>query len=257
MIDGRFWLKVRDEPFLGTGRVRLLELIEQTGSIHAAAKEMKMSYKAAWDRIDAMNRLSGKPILERTVGGKGGGGTILTDHGKAMIRHYRRLEELHRRFLEKFSAYIDRPDEFERLLARNFITTSARNQLFGVVTNLTEQGIFTRVTIALSSSSHTLTSTITTKAAQELALKISSPAYAIVKSNDVAFALSPLKENDVNALFGTITAIEKKEDLAEITLTLDHQTSIIGIITTQVAGTLTRGQPAYALIPSSQIIIGV
>ena len=81
-IDGRFWLTKENQSFLGAGRIELLERIDKTGSIHAAAKEMKMSYKAAWERINGMNALADHPLIERTTGGKGGGGTKLTPYAR-------------------------------------------------------------------------------------------------------------------------------------------------------------------------------
>ncbi len=82
-IDGRFWLTKEGQSFLGAGRIELLEHIDKIGSIHAAAKEMKMSYKAAWERINGMNLLADHPLIERTTGGKGGGGTVFLK--RAMI----------------------------------------------------------------------------------------------------------------------------------------------------------------------------
>ena len=73
-IDGRLWISKSEQNFLGKGRIELLEQIHLTGSISAAAKAMKMSYKAAWDAIDAINKLSDAPLVTRATGGKGGGG---------------------------------------------------------------------------------------------------------------------------------------------------------------------------------------
>jgi len=64
-IDGRFWLTEDGKNFLGNGRVRLLQEIQKSGSINAAAKAMKMSYKAAWERINQMNELAKYPIIKR------------------------------------------------------------------------------------------------------------------------------------------------------------------------------------------------
>ena len=60
--------------FLGDKRVRLLEAIEAHGSISQAAKQVPLSYKAAWDAVDAMNNLADRPLVERSTGGRAGGG---------------------------------------------------------------------------------------------------------------------------------------------------------------------------------------
>ena len=78
----------------GMGRTRMLEAIEQCGSISAAAKELKMSYRAVWARIKATeDRLGGKPLLIRSKGGAYGGGARLTPFARELIRQYRRLRK--------------------------------------------------------------------------------------------------------------------------------------------------------------------
>ena len=70
-INGRLWINKSEHNFLGQGRMELLMHIEQEGSITKAAKAMKMSYKAAWDAVDAMNNLSEFPLVASAKGGKG------------------------------------------------------------------------------------------------------------------------------------------------------------------------------------------
>lgn len=98
-LDGRFWLSIDGHSFAGSGRITLLEQIRDTGSISAAARAMGMSYKAAWDAIDAMHQLAEQPLVLRQAGGRRGGGTALTPHGRHLIEHFRRAEAAHRRFL--------------------------------------------------------------------------------------------------------------------------------------------------------------
>ena len=88
------------KSLLGKGRVELLKHIEATGSISKAAKAMKMSYKAAWDAVDAMNNALGTPVIESAVGGSKGGGSHLTEAGRRLIEHYKTLDERHRQWLE-------------------------------------------------------------------------------------------------------------------------------------------------------------
>jgi len=93
MIKLNFWIDKNNKSFLGKGRIELLKLIDKYGSISKAAKEMKMSYKAAWDAIDIINSISLKPVVEKQSGGKGGGGTYLTDYGKEIIKKFEELEK--------------------------------------------------------------------------------------------------------------------------------------------------------------------
>lgn len=77
---------------LGPGKIALLESIEATGSITAAAKALGMSYRRAWVLLDETNRCLTRPAVETATGGSRGGGTRLTATGLALIREYRALE---------------------------------------------------------------------------------------------------------------------------------------------------------------------
>lgn len=77
---------------IGHGKIRLLELIAQHGSISRAAKEMNMSYRRAWLLVDELNRMFCKPVIETQHGGSGGGSARLTSCGHAVIGHYRAIE---------------------------------------------------------------------------------------------------------------------------------------------------------------------
>ena len=81
------------EVRLGPGKVRLLELIAETGSISAAARQMDMSYRRAWLLIDELNGIFGKPAVETATGGAGGGGAKITPLGEAVIVAFRNIEK--------------------------------------------------------------------------------------------------------------------------------------------------------------------
>jgi molybdate transport system regulatory protein len=77
---------------LGPGKIDLLRAVAETGSISAAARTLGFSYKRAWLLIDTLNRGCGRPVVERSVGGRGGGGARLTPLGTALLRHYEAIE---------------------------------------------------------------------------------------------------------------------------------------------------------------------
>lgn len=93
---GRLWFTLAGVNFLGHGRVELLQRIAETGSISQAAKAMKMSYKAAWDAVDATNRAWGKPLVQTSPGG-----SRLTDEATRLIAAFRQAESRHRDFLSE------------------------------------------------------------------------------------------------------------------------------------------------------------
>ncbi|HEY4164919.1 MAG TPA: winged helix-turn-helix domain-containing protein [Dongiaceae bacterium] len=77
---------------LGPGKVRLLELIRDTGSISAASRALGMSYRRAWLLTDELNNLFGKALVEAQHGGAKGGGARLTEMGAMALEAYRRIE---------------------------------------------------------------------------------------------------------------------------------------------------------------------
>ena len=77
---------------IGPGKIQLLEHIRSCGSISAAGRAMKMSYKRAWDLVDDINRICKRTVVERWEGGKNGGGAMLTPFGESLVSRYRKIE---------------------------------------------------------------------------------------------------------------------------------------------------------------------
>lgn len=89
-------LKLRllfDHAMLGPGKAQLLDLIQQTGSISAAGREMGMSYKRAWLLVEEMNAAFRAPLIARSRGGAGGGGAHLTPEGTEVLTRYHAILE--------------------------------------------------------------------------------------------------------------------------------------------------------------------
>lgn len=78
--------------YLGPGKIDLLEKVVELGSISAAGREMGMSYRRAWQLIDAMNQIFSDPVVTTQAGGKSGGGASVTSFGHELIADYRELE---------------------------------------------------------------------------------------------------------------------------------------------------------------------
>ena len=96
-----------DRP-LGPGKIQILESIRDSGSISEAARGMKMSYRSAWLLVDSMNSLFRKPVVNTTLGGRGGGSATLTEFGAEVIHHYRAMERATRRAIAKDLASLER-----------------------------------------------------------------------------------------------------------------------------------------------------
>jgi molybdate transport system regulatory protein len=80
------------ERSIGPGKIRLLELINETGSISAAGRALEMSYRQAWLLIDELNHMFREPVVVAQTGGGGGGGASVTETGNAIVRLYREVE---------------------------------------------------------------------------------------------------------------------------------------------------------------------
>lgn len=106
-IDFRIWIYTEKDKFLGKGRVELLERIDKTGSIYNAAKEMKMSYRQAWQMVKEINERANTPLVEKKLGGKGGGGTFLTEAGKDVITKFHKLQNKVKTFILEESKKLD------------------------------------------------------------------------------------------------------------------------------------------------------
>jgi molybdate transport system regulatory protein len=81
-----------DFPAMGPGKARLISLIASTGSISAAAREMGMSYRRAWQLVEALNTSFDEPVVTTAIGGKRGGGAVVTDFGRRIVEAYYRME---------------------------------------------------------------------------------------------------------------------------------------------------------------------
>jgi len=100
-VNGSLWIECNGKRFFGPGPVELLERIDDTGSISQAAKQMHMSYKKAWEIINALNTQAAHPLVVKQTGGAKGGGSIITLEAKEMIAWHRSIRERFKAFLEK------------------------------------------------------------------------------------------------------------------------------------------------------------
>ncbi|CAM3184117.1 TOBE domain-containing protein [Pseudomonas plecoglossicida] len=157
-------------------RIALLQHIADQGSITRAAKAAGISYKAAWDAIDELNNLASQPLVERSTGGRGGGGARLSPEGERVLRLYQRLQNLQAQLLEAAEESSDLD-----LLGRLMLRTSARNQLQGQVSGLRREGRHDRVSLALGSGLevHAL---ITPDSTERLDLTLGTMVVALLKA---------------------------------------------------------------------------
>ncbi len=106
-LDGTLTICREGEVFLGNSQIRILKQVLKDGSIHAAAKNLKMSYQHAWHLLDKVNQLSPLPVVIRQKGGKDGGGCSISNYGLKLIRAFETKEFALKNFLENNNADLD------------------------------------------------------------------------------------------------------------------------------------------------------
>jgi molybdate transport system regulatory protein len=83
----------RGSPAMGPGKAELIERIAETGSISAAARAMGMSYRRAWQLVEALNAAFKEPVIVTAVGGERGGGARVTPYGRRLAADFRKMED--------------------------------------------------------------------------------------------------------------------------------------------------------------------
>ena len=254
-------LRRADRAFLGGDRIDLLEAIDRAGSITRAAREVGVSYKTAWDAVDAMNNAAERPLVARAAGGRGGGGTTLTDAGKDAVRMYRVLQGEHRRLIGRLEARLGDVDRLYTLMRRVAMRVSARNQFLGKVREVRKGAVSTEVTLALKGG-ETLCSVITNESAAALGLKRGLEAYAFFKASAVILGkdLHDAKVSARNVLCGRVDRIISGPVNTEVTVSLAGGSVLTAIVTHQSAASrlaLVVGDHVCALVKASSVILGV
>ena len=100
-IVGRLWIERGGETIVSWARITLLERIDETGSISAAARMLGISYTKAWRMVKDMNAHFGAPLVANTIGGPKGGGAALTQEGREVVARFRDLVERFKQWLSE------------------------------------------------------------------------------------------------------------------------------------------------------------
>ena len=247
-----------DKPALLEKRIQLLEAIKQTGSISSAAKQVGLSYKAAWEAVDTMNNLSKNPLVIRVIGGSGGGGTTLTPLGEEIIANYSILKHEYERFLHRLSTLGEFKIQSLKHIQRIAMQISARNQLMGKIGEIKQAKVNAEISIVLKSGV-ILVSTITNSAVEELGLQIGDEVIGIIKASSVLIsAQKDIATSARNKLLGTVIDIKIGEVNAQVSLDVGQNDVIVATITSESVKSLGLevGARVCAIIKSSSILIG-
>jgi molybdate transport system regulatory protein len=233
-------------------RIELLRHIAEQGSITRAAKSAGMSYKGAWDAIDELNNLA--PLVERSIGGKGGGGARLSAQGERVLRLYQKLQALQAQVLEAAEEAGDLD-----LLGRLMLRTSARNQLQGHVERVDSRGRSDIVRLALGGELH-LDAQITHDSTLSLGLETGTPVVALIKAGwlHLQAADQPAPDGH-NCLSGVIQQIiDDPAGPSEVRISLSNGQTLCALSEAEHLATIgaRQGITLNAVFSPSYVLLG-
>ena len=235
---------------VGLERIALLEAVARLGSISGAAKAVGLSYKGAWDGVQALNNLFDAPLVSAAPGGRSGGAAQVTPRGQAVIRAFRAAEREVGAAFARLEADLSGDAD---LLWSLGLRTSARNALRGTVTAVEGDGVTAIVTLSLAQGL-SLRSSITRRSAEDLGLEPGRPVIALIKSSFVRLGEG---EGD-NRLSGEIADREAGETSAEVTVALAAGKSLVATLKPgDAAWALEVGAKVEAWIAASDVILAV
>ena len=110
-IKGHIWFETETGLQIGYGRVKLLECIDDLGSISEAAKKLEIPYRIAWGMIRSINENAPEPAVIKEEGGKAGGRSSLTDYGRKLVADYNQLDKKFKEFAEREGSNLSRRKE--------------------------------------------------------------------------------------------------------------------------------------------------
>jgi len=240
--------------------ITLLEHIDSCGSINRAAKEVGLSYKSAWEKIETLNNLSAQPLVIRQVGGSGGGGTALTEEGKELLRQFALLRR-------EFTAFVDffgtRPEDALtalKTLRRFEMKVSARNVWAGKVALVEKGAVNSVVTVALKGGD-TVVAVITDNSVVRLGLEPGTEVLAMVKAPSVILGREIKRENlsARNVLTGKVGRIVPGVVNDEIIVDLPGGNTVTAINTCESVRNLglAPGVEVAAIFKASSVLLAV
>jgi molybdate transport system regulatory protein len=257
-LNASLSLRRGSAPRVALERAALVEAVGELGSITAAAKKMGLSYKGAWDAVQALNNLFDTPLIEAAPGGKTGGAAIVTARGRAVIATFRRVQEEIDAALAKVEASLNGApprDLFWSLGMR----TSARNALRGVVDRVVPGAVNSEVVLRLADGVE-IVALITMRAVQDLGLAPGRPAVALIKSSFIILAKGEnLRTSARNQIEGVVVGREDGAVSSEIAVAIGGGKALVATVTLESAQALELaiGDPVVALVKAPHVILAV
>jgi molybdate transport system regulatory protein len=235
-------------------RIDILRLVGESGSISQAARDAKVSYKAAWQAIDILTNLAGVALVERAVGGSGGGGATLTPAGKKLLAMAGLLSETRGQLLAGFKSNELLLPRALPVLSNMGVRTSMRNQLPCQVVKLEVRGQVARVHLQLAGGA-ALVSRITKASAELLGLKKGQAVLALCKATAVTVNAQGTTPAGVQSLNGQAVRISRGAGGDEVSLQLEGGLQLVGFAAPG-SGLKAKGL-VQALVDESAVVIAL
>lgn len=238
----------------------LLERIGELGSITAAARAVGLSYKAAWEAVEAMNNLSEAPLVARTTGGAAGGGTVLTPHGRKFLESLREFDRQQHQFMKALGKSARDFEKFCNFSRRFGMKTSARNQFLGRISKVKKGPVSAEIVIDIGGSDE-IAAIVTAESVDSLGLVAGIEAYALFKAPWVILmpADDKVRTSARNRLCGTVSRVHKGPVNSEVVIDLPGGKQVVAIVTGEsvVSLKIKEGAKMCALIKASHVIVAV
>lgn len=259
-ISGSISFRSGQQSWGSQRRMALLQAIGEAGSISAAARQIGLSYKAAWDAVDTMNNMAGEPLVLRATGGPRGGGATLTPRAQELLQLYQALHQEHERFMAQLAKASVPSSRNLELIQHMMIQTSARNKLLGTVELIKPGAVNDEVTLAIGDGLH-IVAIITKESVQNLNLHPGKRALAFIKASSVMVGTQGgnLRLSARNQLPGRISRIVTGSVNAEVSIALQAGQVIAAMLSQESleAMGLQEEQAAYAIFKASSVMLGV
>jgi molybdate transport system regulatory protein len=260
LLNAALSLRRGEGPRIGVERIALLEALGDLGSIRGAAERAGLSYKTAWDAVQALNNLFETPLVVARAGGRQGGAAELTDSGRALIAAFHRVEsELGQVADQLEQGLTGMPEDVGALFWSLGLQTSARNALRGVVTRITEGAVNAEVVLAVGGDAE-IVAVVTRESLAALRLAPGRPVVALIKSAFVVLARGEgLLTSARNQIQGVVAGRVDGAVSSEITLDIAEGRTLVATITRESAEAmgLTPGQAVIALVKAPHVILAV
>ena len=232
-------------------RLEVLRRVAETGSISQAARDAGISYKAAWQAMDTLTSLSGVALVERRVGGSGGGGARITAQGLALLALADELARARQAVLARFAGG-------PALAGGLGLRTSMRNQLPCEVLGVAPAapGDPTVLIRLRTAGGAALAASVTRESADLLALQPGTAALVLCKATAVQVqAGQPADPAAPNQLAGRIDRVARGEGRDEVVISLDGGGQWVGFAAHPFAAR--RGQRAWAAMATQAMVVAL